>query len=62
MIKLKELLGFCGIKGCPNRSFCTVTVRGKRKDTGEDIVAGKRKLCPFHFAMVYINTEVDENE
>lgn len=34
MLKIKELLGFCGAKGCRCRTFVTITLKGKRKEGG----------------------------
>ena len=33
-MKIKELLGFCGVKGCNHRAYCTATLTAKRKQDG----------------------------
>ena len=50
MLKIKELLGFCGAKGCRCRTFVTITLKGKRKEGERKApTRGKRKLCSRHF-------------
>lgn len=47
---LKELLGFCGTKGCWCRTFVTITLKGKRKEGKRKVpTLAKRKLCLRHF-------------
>ena len=49
-MKIKELMGFCGTKGCWCRTYGTVTLEGKRKEGKRKApTLGRRKLCMTHF-------------
>lgn len=53
-VKIKELLGFCGVKGCNHRAYCTATLTAKRKQDGTPVKLGKRKLCEEHLTEVIV--------
>ena len=59
-MKIKEIFGFCGIRGCNNRSVATLEVssskNGKRKKK-------KVRVCENHLMeiMEELNGEVHEN-
>ena len=51
-MKIKEFFGFCVVKGCRHRAYCTATLTAKRKQDGTPVKLGKRKLCEEHFTEV----------
>jgi len=50
-MKIKELLGFCGCKGCLHRHIAVATITAIRKSDGKKINQ-KRNLCKKHVLFV----------